>query len=158
VSHKNLILLDIEQTLTTDVFDGADLLPENIRNIQALEIFEGASLGLMSWAIHDWTDSEVELFNDIRPHIETETTRFDDRFLWSMCEWVHQLLKHDGVAVSRDEVVHIFRKEDIVFKLRKFWQTTEFEHIFLIDDAIDDHLNVCLNDGTMITFLNIKEM
>lgn len=155
---KTLILLDIEQTLTTDVFDGADLLPGNIRKIQELEVFEGANLGLMSWAVHNWSESEKELFNDIRPWIETDTTRFLDGFLWSMEQWTDMLLKHDGLRIERWEMNHIFRKEDILFKLRKFWQSTDFEQIFLIDDAIDDSLNVCLNDGTIITFLNVDKL
>jgi hypothetical protein len=155
---KTLIFLDIEQTLTTDVVDGAELLPGNIRKIQELEIFEGASLGLMSWAIHDWTDDETELFNDIRPWVETDSTKFHEDFLWSMSDWSHQILKYDGVIVDASEIHQIFRKEDIIFKLRKFWQQTEFEIISLVDDSVDSDLNICLNDGRIITILNIEDL
>lgn len=155
---NTLILLDIEQTLTTDVFDGADLLPGNIRKIQELAIFEGASLGLMSWAIHDWTDKETELFNDIRPWIETDTTRFHDDWLLSMEDWVTLIFKHDGLRVERFEVNHIFSKEDVLFKLRKLWKATDFQHIFLIDDAVEDHLSICLNDGTIVSTLNVENL
>jgi hypothetical protein len=155
---KILILLDIEQTLTTDVVDGADLLPENIRKIQELSIFEGASLGLMSWAIHDWTESEKELFNDIRPWVETDTTKFHDEWILSMEDWVSMIFKHDNLRVERFEVNHIFSKEDVLFKLRKLWKAVDFDHIFLIDDAVDDHLSICLNDGTMVSTLNVNKL
>lgn len=152
-----LILLDLEETLI-ESFDDALILFHNIEKIQKLPIFHTSVLGLMSWAIWDWTDKEQEVFNDVRAFIETNDTKFDNRFLWSMQEWGHMLMKHTGTSVSREEIHHIFTKEDMIFKLRKFWQDTEFDHIFLIDDAVDDHLSISLNDGTMIYFLDVNAL
>lgn len=158
-----LILFDLEETVI-ESFEQPFFIMPNIRKIENFlshDEFRDARFGVMSWAIWNWSRTESEVFDGIsialQEELDIHSNRFDGMFTLSMDQWVSILWKTCGVKVDRDELPHIFNKEDFLFKIRKFFAEHKIARVVLIDDAVEHNLTIT-SPSVTIEFRNIEDM
>lgn len=163
---NTLILFDLEETLIESFSEPFFIMPNVHKIVDFIKTLEPNTFqfGLMSWAIWDWSASECKIFDDVKSALLHEldtsddlidTGKFNDEFTLSMDNWVSVFWKESRIRIDREEIPHIFNKEDFLFKCRTAF--TGINRVILIDDTVEHGLTIKNKNGT-IEFLNIKEM
>lgn len=151
---KRVVFLDLEATLIpvwgTWTLE-SDILPRIIRQCtQGPD--EVLTLGLMSWAVWDRKDADT-FMHHLHPLLE-ETLGRPFTHVFTMDMWASIMMQTCNLALSRDDMFDVMRKEDILFRLaRSGWM---FQHdIELIDDSVSPGLVVHIPEHqSSITFIN----
>jgi hypothetical protein len=155
-----IVFLDLEQTVI-NCWDDQSLILRHIEKIKhwLSENNLDVKLGLMSWAV--WDENDKNLFNiHIRPRLEEALGKsFNDSFVLSMDDFASKILECCGKMISRDDMFDMFNKETTLFTLTRSHPMFKFEHVFLIDDAVEHGLNwESTNNHCHCTILNITKM
>ena len=154
--NKNLVLLDLEETLI-ESFTLSHILPYNIAKVEHfLSTLEGdTKLGLMSWAIWEWSQVEKALFDEVSEQLTAKgiTQEFDPDFLLTIKDWEHFLQD----AIGSTKVPLAIDKPELLFRARSSKAFNPYTNVFLIDDMVEHNLVVTSKHITL-TVLNISSM
>lgn len=160
-----IIFLDLELTLIKEwnTWGTAEFLLPEIEKIAALMTHmedEGhkVEMGLMSWAV--WHELDKQNFNKkLRPELERLLGRtFTDKFVWSMDDWGAQVLKYGGKAVTMEDMMDMFHKQEVLFVLSRVSPDFTGQSVVLIDDAVEDGLSWhSPNNQCRVMMLNITD-
>lgn len=161
MSHRVLVLLDLEETVIDD-WEQRNLLLGNIAKINDLlrwmSIDSDLTIGLMSWAVWDDKDKSNVLEKLLPVLNEVLAEPMSPKFVLSMQDWGDLVLSHCKLKLTRDDMFDMFRKEEVLFSLRTSSFLNQFNAVFLIDDAVTHQTTFGVDGKTQFGILNVKEM
>ena len=158
MQRENLVLLDLEETVMDNWFNGL-FLPTRVEKMKEHEAFQSLTeLGLMSWAVHDMSDKDEfnRRFKDDLEHM----LEHEFKFVFDMRQWALEVMRCSGLHVEVKEMFDTFKKQDVLFTLAR--NPNSFlsnKNVTLFDDMVEHNLVVDVpSNNCRVTLVNVKEL